>query len=446
MKNRIVGYRHPDIECVDRQEILRIQDEKLARMGARLSTRSEWIEHFARSGLSPRDLADRSALAALQTLEKSDLRNRYPYPFLGVPQGEVVRFFATSGTTGLPVLFGFTVRDLDQLLAFQMTRIFRCAGLALGDRVYQGHGYGLWIGGPAMDVGLKALGIVNFPVGPGRGELGARWLRDLQITGCIMSPLWLARLAEIARSEGIEPKRDWRLAVGLFGGQSVSSGFRRHLEEQMPDGFIANNIYGTTEAGGPILGITCPFSHEDDEMHLINEDTVLTEILDPKTLQPVAPGEIGEIVVTTLDKEASPVVRWRTHDLVRLSNQPYDCPCGRRGLPRIGRVIGRSDDMLKIRSVIVFPSQVEDVVAEMSGTVKDAWQIYVDGPDEALEDVTVAIERLAGYPASAEQLSQAVRDSLHARLGLHVKVVCYDQGKLPRYDAKATRVLRTAAP
>ena len=229
-----------------------------------------------------------------------------------------------------------------------------------------------------MDLALKPFGAVNFGVGPGRGELVVAWLRDHAHTACTMSPLWLMTLIGIARTRGIEPRRDWRLRIGLFGGQSASTAFRTQLEAEMPPGFLAHNVYGTTEAGGPILGISCLHSHADDEMHLINEDTVLTGVLDPVTFRPVGPGEVGEIVVTTLDKEASPVVRWRTRDLVRLSDRPYDCPCGRHGFPRIGRIIGRSDDMLKVRGVMVFPSQVENIVASVEGTVKEAWQIYVD--------------------------------------------------------------------
>src|SRR6185503_17046772 len=185
----------------------------------------------------------------------------------------------------------------------------------------------------------------------------------------------------------------------------------------------------------------CPYSHDSDSMHLVNEDTVLTEILDPATLKPAAPGEVGEIVVTTLDKEASPVVRWRTRDLVRLAAEPYGCPCGRKGLPLIGRIIGRSDDMLKVRGVIVFPSQVEDIIAATPGTVKEAWQIYVETVDETIQSMTVAIEAAKGANRAPADLAGAVAHSLGSRLGLKVPVECHAEGTLPRYEAKAVRVL-----
>jgi phenylacetate-CoA ligase len=213
----------------------------------------------------------------------------------------------------------------------------------------------------------------------------------------------------------------------------------------MPAGFLAHNIYGTTEAGGPVVAISCPHSHADDEMHLINEDTILTEILDPQTLKPVEPGQVGEIVVTTLDKEASPVVRWRTRDLVRLSKKPYDCPCGRRGLPRIGRIIGRSDDMLKVRGAMVFPSQIEDVIATTEGTVKEAWQIYVDRKEAALDRLVVAVERRASSASTPAELRDRLTRALKARLGLGCEVECHEEGVLPRYESKAVRVVVRSA-
>ncbi len=432
---------HEALDFADRETVTAVQEAKLAKLGERLARSEPWKAHFAAAGAGPLDMRDRKSLAAMPTLSKARLRELYPYPFLTADMKDVTRFCATSGTTGLPVLFGFTRHDWDVTMVRQLTRIFRTVGLTPEDRVYQGYGYGLWIGGPSMDEALKNYGATNFPVGPGRGELMASWMKDHRYTATTMSPLWLATLIGYARKAGIDPKKDWSLRIGMFGGQSVSSTFREELEAQMPEGFLAHNIYGTTEAGGPILAISCPHSHKADEMHLINDDTVLTEILNPDTLEPVQPGEIGEIVVTTLDKQASPVVRWRTHDLVRLSKKPYDCPCGRHGYPLIGRIVGRSDDMLKVRGVIVYPSQVEDVVAGIDGTMKEAWQIYVDSQEKELGGLEVAIERRADSPATTADLARRVREQLRARLGLTCVVVCHEEGTLPRYEAKATRVL-----
>lgn len=431
---------HPEIESLDREAMKALQARKLAALGERLAASPAWREHFAQAGMHPRDLAAPDGLAHAPTLEKADLRARYPFPLLTVEPARVARFFATSGTTGLPVLFGFTADDL-RLLTRQVARQVYCCGVRPGDRVYQGFGYGLWMGGPAHERAIEAVGATCFPVGPGRSELVIEWLRDLEWNVATVSPLFLAHLVRAARERGIDPKKDWRLRTAVVGGQAVSRAFRDQLEGEFPAGFTVRNNYGTTESGGPNLGATCPHSHERDEMHLINEDTVLTEVLDPKTLQPVAPGEIGEIVVTTLDKEASPVVRWRTRDLTRLGERPYDCACGRRGMPTIGRIIGRSDDMLKVRGVLVFPSQIEDVIAGTPGTVKDAWQIYVDTVDGAPNSMTVAIECERTQEGARPDLAAAVARGLAGRLGLKVPVECHPHGTLPRYEAKAQRVL-----
>ncbi|MEQ8698408.1 MAG: AMP-binding protein [Bauldia litoralis] len=440
------GMLHPEIERLDRDDILAIQRDKLARLGKRLAGSLEWSAHFRAHGMTPRDLGDPAGFAAAPMLAKADLHARYPFPMLTAQPHQIERFFATSGTTGPPVMVGFTGRDVNEILARQMARLLHCIELRPGDRAYQGYGYGLWIGGPAFDVGLRALGATIFPVGPGRGELVVRWLRDLELDFAGVSPLWMMTLARIAREQGIEPKRDWTLRIGALGGQSVSRGFRDELEALMPDGFRAHNTYGSTEAGGPVVGTSCPHSHDRDEMHLINEDTVLTEILDPGTLEPVSPGEVGEIVVTTLDKEASPAVRWRTGDLVRLSERPFDCPCGRIGMPRVGRIIGRSDDMLKVRGVIVFPSQIEDVIAATPGTVKEAWQVHVHRTEGSIDALTVAVECGRGHNGAPADLAEAVARGLASRLGLKVPVECHPEGTLPRYEAKAQRVLEQDRP
>ena len=430
----------PEIEALERDDLLKLQNGKLAALGERLARSPEWVEHFRQAGLKPGDLADRQALAALPFLEKSQLRERYPLPMLGVETAAVQRFCATSGTTGLPVLFGFTASDID-LLARQVARQLYSHGVRPGDRGYNGFGFGLWAGGLAYDIGMAELGVTNFPLGPGRSDLVVEWLKDMAWTLAMVSPVFLSSLIRAAKEKGIDPKRHWKLQHAVIGGQSVSRAFRDELEAEMPEGFRSFNTYGTTEAGGPIVASTCPWSHERDEMHLMNEDSVLVEILDPETLTPVGPGEVGELVVTTLDKEASPVVRWRTRDLVRVAEHSGDCPCGRKGMGAIGRIIGRSDDMLKVRGVIVYPSQIEDVVAATPGTVKEAWQIYVDQPGSSPNSLTVAIEQENGYNGNPDDLADAVGRSLTSRLGLKVPVECHPAGALPRYEAKAQRVL-----
>lgn len=436
---------HPDVESLDHVGIQKLQRRHLSELASRLSEQPEWIEHFKAAGIHPRDLLAADGLAHAPFLEKSDLRSRYPFPFLSTGMANVERFVATSGTTGLPVLFGMSHNDFNKLLAYQMARMLSAAGVAPGHRAYQGYGYGLWIGGPALDVGFAALKCTTFPIGPGRGELAVQWLRDHQYDVASMSPLWLMTLINTAKQVGIDPKRDWKLKVAILGGQSVSSEFRAQLESEMPDGFMSQNIYGTTEAGGPVIAISTPHTHAADELQLINEDTILTEILDPKTLKPVAPGEVGEIVITTLCREASPVVRWRTRDLVRLSPNPYDCPSGRRGMRRIGRIIGRSDDMLKVKGVIVFPSQIEDIIAATPGTVKEAWQIYVDKEAVTISSMHIEVEAEPHVNRPTDHIVDDIRREVRSRIGFHAEVECRPYGTLPRYEAKATRVLHRSS-
>jgi len=429
-------------DFASRDEVRSIQEQKLVRLGQRLQHSEPWQKHFKAAGLSASDLTGLDPLSQFPTLEKSDLRALYPYPMLTVELEKVMRFTATSGTTGLPVLFGFTARDWRETVVKQLHRIFRTVGIVPGDKIYQGYGYGLWVGGSSMDEAIQSYGAVNFPIGPGRSDLMPGWIRDHAYDATTMSPLWLMTLITHAHKIGIDPQKDWKLRVGLFGGQSVSTTFRNEMEAMMPSGFKAHNIYGTTEAGGPILGISCEHSHAADEMHLINDDSVLTEILDPLTLKPVGPGEVGELVLTTLDKEASPVVRWRTRDLVRLSENPYGCSCGRHGFPLVGRIIGRSDDMMKVRGVMVFPSQIEDVIAGQPGTVKEAWQVYIDSQEGSMDQIEVAFERTHHAALHAARLEEELKQQLRARLGLTCAVKCYEEGQLPRYEAKATRVIK----
>ena len=385
----------------------------------------DWIEHFKSHGMTPEDLAAEDGLESAPFRTRRCCRARYPFPFLTVPMEQVERFIATSGTTGLPVMFGMTREDYSTLLASQVARALSAAGVRPGMRAYQGYGYGLWIGGPALDAGYRMLNCTNFPIGPGRGEVAARWMSDHKYEVASMSPLWLMTLIDTAKKMGIDPKKDWALKLAILGGQSVSTEFRDQLEADLPDGFMSHNIYGTTEAGGPVLAISTPDTHAADELQLINEDTILTEILDPQTHKPVAPGKVGEIVITTLCKQASPVVRWRTRDLVRLSDRPFDCPSGRKGMRRIGRIIGRTDDMIKVKGAMVFPSQVEDIIASTDGTVKEAWQIYVDQKAVTITNFTIAVEAHRQTNRPPVDIEADISRQVHARLGVSARVECH---------------------
>jgi phenylacetate-CoA ligase len=326
---------HPEVELLDRGAILAIQRDKLVRLGKRLSGSLEWSAHFRAAGLSPRDLADPQGIANAPMLTVAQLHERYPLPMLTAQEFQVERFFATPQAAGPPILFGFTARDFYRTLPGQVARLLHCAGLRHGDRAYQSHDYGLCLDGWAYEAGFRALGATCFPVGPGRGELVVQWLRDQGWDFAVATPAWLLELARLAAEQDIDPRRDWRLRAAALAGP-VTRADRGALDAGLPAGFAGHAVYGRTEAGGPVLAVACAHSRDRGELHLINEDTIVTEILDPDTLQPVGTGQTGEVVVTTLDKEASPVVRYRTGERARLSDRPYDCPCGRIGMPLIG--------------------------------------------------------------------------------------------------------------
>ena len=268
---------HPDVESLDYDGLKRLQRRRLSELADRLDGKPESAEHFRAAGMKPRDLVADDGIAHAPFLDKDDLRSRYPFPFLTTDMNAVERFVATSGTTGLPVLFGMSRADFNTLLPYQMARMLNAAGVKRGQRAYQGYGYGLWIGGPALDLGFKAMDCTTFPLGPGRGDLAAQWLRDHRYDVASMSPLWLMTLITIAKQAGIDPKRDWTLKTAILGGQSVSAEFRAQLESEMPDGFMSHNIYGTTEAGGPVLAISTPFTHAADE-HRVQAARIQTDV------------------------------------------------------------------------------------------------------------------------------------------------------------------------
>ncbi len=334
------GMLHPEIERLDRDDILEIQRDKLVRLGKRLAGSLEWSAHFRAHGMNPRDLGDPQGFAAAPMLTAGDLEARAPFPMLTAQPHQVARFFAAFGGAGAPVLSGYTERDHDRTLARQMARLLHCVGVRPGDRAYQGYGYALDIEGAAFDAGFRALGATVFPVGPGREDLAAQWMRDLEWTVAALPLAGLSDLIRTARRQGVDPGRDWRLRRTLSVLEAGAVPDRDDFLEALPAGFAAHAVWGRTELGGPVLTVACPHARSEGEMHLFNEDSIVTEILTPDGRTPAGPGEEGELVVTTLDKEASPLVRFRTGALARLSDRPFDCACGRIGMPLVRIAVG----------------------------------------------------------------------------------------------------------
>jgi phenylacetate-CoA ligase len=435
-------YWSADVEMMDREQLEELQLRLLADTLRSCARVPHYRAEFTRLGIEPEDVRRLSDVARLPFLDKSVLRSLQPWGIQAVPLSEVARLNATTGTTGLPCNIAFTRSDLDRIGELG-ARNLTAMGVRRDDVAWQCYGYGLWIGGSSLDRAYEEIGTTAFPAGPGRTSLAIERLRDLGVTVISCTPTFALLLIERAREAGVDPRTDWNLRVGIFGGETMSPAAAARLTEAMPPGFRPHNTYGTTELGGPFVAGTCEYGAEQGTFH-VWADHHLIEILDPETGERITePGVRGELVVTSLQREASPMLRWRTRDLTSWVADSYDCPCGRTAHPKISWISGRTDDVLKVRGSLVMPSQVEDVVCATVGTGA-GWQLVVDRDPDGLRatEATVVVEVLnTAGPAATAELETRLRD----RLGIRLPVVGVAAGELPRYEGKARRVVDRAA-
>lgn len=397
---------------------------------------------FDKNGIKPKHIQTTKDLHLVPFTEKKDATALYPYGLLGVPLDRIYRFAASSGTTGVPTLVGFTKKDWMETLREQMGRIFTGIGVRRGDLVYQCTGYALFMGGPGMEAGAEAVGAILFPAGPGRTLAGIHYLKDLGHQVICTTPSFMTYLVDVAQKNGFNLKKDWKLRTSHIGGEPAAPSLRRRIEAIMPEGFEWHEGYGITELGGPTVGHTCEFSRESYELHIL-ADHYFVEVIDPASGNRLGPGQNGELVVTTLTREATPMIRWRTRDISALSENCFGCPCGRIAHPKIQRVTGRTDDVLKVRSTLVFPSQIEDILNSTPG-VGDGWQIVIDRPRESLDKLTVHAEVQSSIwedPSQTKVIKERINQGVYGRLGMSIEVVLHKPGSLPRYEGKAKRVL-----
>lgn len=434
-------YWSADIETMPRERMERLQLELLTDTLRRCVRVPHYRDGLARVGAAPEDVRELDDVARLPFIDKSVLRSLQPWGVQAVPLAEIARLYTTTGTTGLPCNIAFTRSDLHNIGELG-ARNLTAMGVRDTDVAWQCYGYGLWIGGSSLDRAYERIGSTAFPAGPGRTSLAVERLRDLGVTVISCTPTFALLLVERARETGIDPVGDWNLRIGIFGGETMSRAALARLAEAMPAGFRAHNTYGTTELGGPFVAGTCEYAVEQGTFH-VWADHHLIEIIDPETGERITePGVRGELVVTSLQRQASPMLRWRTRDLTAWVEDSYDCPCGRRGHPKISWISGRSDDMLKVRGSLVMPSQVEDVVCATVGTGA-GWQLVVDRDPQGLRatEATVVVEVLATADTRVtDELAERLRD----RLGIRLPVVDAGPGELPRYEGKARRVLDLA--
>ena len=363
---------------------------------------------------------------ALPFSEKADLRDAYPLGLMSVPEEKIVRIHSSSGTTGLPVIIPYTAKDVDDW-ATMFARCFQFAGVTRKDRIQTMVGYGLWTAGIGFQAGCERLGAMAIPMGPGNTEKQLQMMQDMESTVLCSTSSYALLLSEEIEKRGIKNKI--KLKKGVIGSERWSEKMRTHIAESL--GIELYDIYGLTEIYGPGIGINCKYN---TGMHCW-EDYLYIEIVDPKTLKPVPDGEMGEIVITTLVKEGAPLIRYRTHDLSRII--PGECPCGSKH-PRLDTIMGRTDDMMKIKGVNVFPSQIEEVLQSFPDASSE-YQIrisHLDGKDT----MRIYVEAVSGS-VDFKDLSDRIAVKVKSVIGFTPIVKVVEAGLLPRSEKKTKRVI-----
>ena len=419
-------------ECMSREEMNNLQSARLRKIVDRVYHNVEpYRKKMQQAGLEPGDINGIEDLHKLPFTTKDDLRDNYPFGLFAAPQSDIVRIHASSGTTGKATVVGYTRKDID-VWRECVARCCTMAGLGKDDIIQVAYGYGLFTGGLGGHYGAEHLGATVVPMSTGNTKKLIDMMIDFQATGLMCTPSYLMHIAEVIEEMGVKDKI--KLKATINGAEPWTENMRKQIEERL--GIHAHDIYGLSEIMGP--GVACDCIHHKG-LHIF-EDHFLPEIIDPKTLQPVAPGETGELVITTLTKEGIPLIRYRTKDLTSLS---YDkCECGRT-TARISRFKGRSDDMLIIRGVNVFPSQVEAALLTVDGITPN-YQIVVDRVDyqDTLEILVEVEERFfSDEIKELEGLTKKIGHTIQQALGLSAKIKLVEPKSIERSMGKAVRVI-----
>jgi len=422
-------YFQRDVETLRREQLAALQ---LERLRATVANAYEHVPmHRARldaAGISPRDIASLADVERLPFTLKSDLRDHYPFGLFARPREALARLHASSGTTGKPTVVGYTEGDIDRW-ADLMARCFACAGARPGDLVHNAYGYGLFTGGLGAHYGAERLGATVVPMSGGSTERQVALIKDFRARVLCATPSYALAIAELAEQHG-QALADGTLEVGLFGAEPWSDAMRREIEARL--GLKAIDIYGLSEIMGP--GVACECELQSG-LHGW-EDHFLFEVIDPETGRAVPEGQAGELVITTLTKEALPMLRYRTRDITRVTTAP--CACGRTHL-RILRITGRNDDMLIIRGVNVYPSQVEAVLIGLPD-IAPHYQLVVERR-ASLDHLTVETEALPGVePGAYEAAARRAAHHIKSLIGITADVAVKKPGEIPRSQGKAVRV------
>ncbi len=425
-------YYQPEIECASREEIIKIQNEKLVKQ-----VRHVWdnVPYYRKKmeekGVTPDDVKSIDDLYKLPFLSKDDLRESYPFGMMGVPQKDVVRIHSTSGTTGKRVVAFYNQHDID-LWEDCCARAIAAAGGTKEDVCQVSYGFGLFTGGAGLNGGSHKLGCMTVPTSSGNTDRQIMFLRDLNATIICCTPSYAAFLGESLKEMGLTPD-EIPLKAGIFGAEAWSEEMRRDIEKTL--GIKAYDIYGLTELSGPGVSFECS---AQQGMH-VNEDHFIAEIIDPDTEEVLPEGAVGELVFTAVDKEAFPMIRYRTHDVCSLTREK--CSCGRTHV-RMTRLMGRTDDMLIIRGVNVFPSQIETVLLNEGYAAN--YLILVDrvGTTDSFEiQVEMTPEMFTDNVGEVAERQKNLVEKLKSMLGLRAKVTLVAPKSIARSEGKAVRVI-----
>ncbi len=423
-----------EFETLPREAIESLQLKRLHQILQRVqSTVPFYRESFAKAKVNPDMIRSLNDLRRLPFTLKQDMRDNYPYGLFAVPLDQIVRIHASSGTTGKPTVVGYTRRDIENW-AELMARSFMAAGAHRGDVIHNAYGYGLFTGGLGAHYGAEKLGASVIPMSGGNTKKQIMIMQDFGSTVLTCTPSYSLYLAEAAAEEGIDI-RDLKLRIGIFGAEPWSETIRREIEEKL--NIKAIDIYGLSEILGPGVGIECVEAQHG--LH-IWEDHFIPEIIDPESGEPLPQGERGELVITTITKEGIPMIRYRTRDITRIISEP--CICGRTHL-RLERMSGRTDDMLIIRGVNVFPSQIESVLMTIKG-IEPHYQLIVDR-EENLDTLEVQVEvneqTFSDEVKVLQDLSGRIRKEIKDILGITCKVRLVEPKTIARSEGKARRVV-----
>lgn len=426
-------YWNPRIERMPVDDLHELQGKRLRSLVRYVHDHSSFYrQRFREAGVEPDDIKKLSDVTKLPFTLKIDLRNTYPTGMFCLPENWVVRYHVSSGTTGKPTVVGYTQGDID-MWTESLARALTSVGLCREDVIQVSYGYGLFTGGLGLHYGAERIGATVLPTGAGNTERQIELMQDLGTTAIACTPSYFLHMNEVAQKMGVSIRDDTKLKAGIFGAEPWSDETRKRIEEST--GIKAYDIYGTSEMSGPLF-TEC---HLQNGIH-IWADLFLLEVIDPETGEQVENGERGELVVTTLDKWAFPLIRYRIGDITILNNEL--CECGRTH-PRIMRILGRTDDMIVVRGINVFPSQVESVLMRIP-EIGEHYQIIVDrkGP---LDVMTVKVEMtestFSDKIADLMSLSKTVARLLKGVLNITAEVELVEPGTIPRSMGKAQHVM-----